>query len=133
MALVQPVLHDLQHERMKAKGRAEVEFDGFESGRCFAAEAFEVSCDVRAGAEKVWHHQDVVCSGVDALTGAIGDRWFGKFEITGHDDFVVALFSQSVGDDDEVVVGFCSATSVGDQQYGSCHWASHFFSRSGSA
>ena len=113
-ALIQSRLDDLNHERMKAKGRAEVELDSFEFGCRFAAEAFEVSCDVRAGAEKVWHHQDMVRAGVDALTGAIGDRWFGKFEITRHDDFVVALFSQSVGDDDEVVVGFCSATSVGD-------------------
>ncbi len=97
---------------MQAQWRAEIELDCFESGCCIVAEAFEVSCDVRAGAEKVRHHQDVVRTCVDALTDAIGDRWFGKFEITRDDDFIVALFSQSIGDDDKIVVCFGSAASV---------------------
>ena len=44
--LAQAIFDDLKHQRMEAERRAEVEFDGFEFGGGFVAEAFEVSRDV---------------------------------------------------------------------------------------
>ena len=106
---------------MQAEWRAEVEFYGFESGGSFVAKAVEVSCDVRAGAEKVWHHQDVISARFDALPSPVWDGRFGDFQITGHNDRIVALRFQLVGDDYQIVVRFGSAASMRNQQDGSCH------------
>ena len=112
---------------MEAERRAKVEFNRFKFDRRFAAEAFEVSRDVRAGAEKVGHHQYVVGTRLDALSDAGGDGWLGEFQGTRHNDRVVTLFSELLRDDDEVVIGLGSSASVGDQQNGGWHlWGLSF-------
>jgi len=106
---------------MQAQRRAQVKLHSGEFRGGLGEETFQVARDVRAGAEKVRHHQNVVRAGGDALSSSIWNGRCGEFQIARHDDFVVALFPKSVGNDDKIVVGFVAAASVGDQQYGSCH------------
>lgn len=107
---------------MQAQWRAEFEVDCWELGGEFAAEAFQVASDVRAGAQEVGQHSNFAGSQFDTLPGPVRDRWLGQFQVTRDDDFILAGFPQPIRDLDEILIRLGPAASVRDKKDGSRHW-----------
>ena len=114
---------------MQSEWRAQVELHVWKLGSTIVPEPLQITCNMRTSAQKVRHHQDVIGAGVNTLANSVRDRWIRQFEITGHDDLILTLFTQPVGDDDQVVVRFGAAAPMGNQQNGGCHDVSLYLLR----
>ncbi len=114
--LPQPIADDVQHQRVQAEWRTEIE----PNVRPFRGEvglmAFEIFGDVPASREEVRQQEDSRGTLTDTTGGSLRDRWFGEFEIGDLDDGTGQALSQLIGELPQIIVGGRQSAAVCDQQ-----------------
>ncbi len=114
--LPEPIAEDVQHQRVQAEWRTEIETHA----RPFQGEvglmAFEIFGDVPAGREEVRHQEDSCGTLENASGGRLRDRWFGEFEIGDLNGGAGQALSQQIGELAQIIIRGRLSTAVSDQQ-----------------
>ena len=111
----QPITKNVNDQWVEAEWRAKAERDIRKFGVCGIAKTLKVFRDVQAGTEKVRQHEDFTGAGSDTKPGAGRDGRVGEFQVTGDDELVVRLVTQTPGCFHQFLISFGAATAVRNQ------------------
>src|SRR5713101_6527411 len=112
------VANDVEHQRMQAKRRAEVEADARPLRGEVGLKTFQVFSDMHTRGEEVRKQEDSRGSALYAGCRGLRNGWLGQFEIGDLDDGIREALSQEIGELAEVVVGCRESAAMSNQQDG---------------